>query len=166
MVNLVPLLEGRGYGTAAAAWLLGVGGIGQVLGRLAYAPLERRTAPVARSVAVLAVCAATTGLFALVSGPTALLAAIALTAGAARGVLTLLQATAVADRWGTERYAVLNGVLHTPVMLAVALAPWAGAALAVPLGGYPAMFAAVAGVGALGAAAAAATGPRGRAARA
>lgn len=165
MVNLVPLLEERGYGTAAAAWVLGVGGIGQVLGRLAYAPLERRTAPVVRAVAVLGACAATTGMFALVAGPVAAIAAIALAAGAARGVLTLLQATAVADRWGTGRYAALNGVLHTPIMLAAALAPWAAAALAAPLGGYPAVFAVLAAIGAAGALAAAATGPDGREAR-
>ncbi|WP_017594197.1 MFS transporter [Nocardiopsis potens] len=164
VVNLVPLLEERGYGTAAAAWALGVGGLGQVLGRLAYAPLEHRTSPVVRTVAVLAACAATTGLLGLVAGPFALVLVVALAAGTVRGVLTLLQATAVSDRWGTERYAALNGVLHTPIMLAVALAPWAGAALAVPLGGYPAVFSALAAIGALGALAAA-TGPGGRAAR-
>ncbi|PRX98933.1 cyanate permease [Allonocardiopsis opalescens] len=154
VVNLVPLLESRGTGTASAAWALGVGGIGQVLGRLVYAPLERWAGPLTRSVVVLAACAVTTALLAWVAGPVAALMAVSLLAGMARGVFTLVQATAVSDRWGAERYAALNGLLHVPLMLAVALAPWAGAALAGPLGGYPAMFAVLAAVGALGAVAA------------
>jgi predicted MFS family arabinose efflux permease len=157
VVNLVPLLEGRGFGTTEAAWALGIGGVGQVLGRLVYAPLERRTGPVARTVAVLGACAATPLLLALVPGPLGLVLAIAVLAGMARGILTLLQATAVADRWGTEHYATLNGIMHTPLMPAIALAPWAGAALAAPLGGFPAVFTALGALAVLGALIAAAT---------
>ncbi|WP_425579355.1 MFS transporter [Streptomonospora halophila] len=160
VVNLVPLLDARGFDATTAAWALGIGGIGQVLGRLVYAPLERRAGPVARAVLVLAACALTTGLLAAVSSPVALLMAIALLAGMARGIFTLLEATAVADRWGVERHATLNGVLHTPLMLVLALSPWAGAALAGPLGGYPAVFAALAAIGALGAVAAVFTRPK------
>ncbi|MDE3722604.1 MFS transporter [Nocardiopsis sp. N85] len=162
VVNLVPLLEGRGFGTTEAAWALGVGGVGQVLGRLVYAPLERWTGPVSRAVAVLGACSVTTVLLALVPGPLIPVLAIAVLAGMARGILTLLQATAVADRWGTEHYAVLNGIMHTPLMLAIAVAPWAGAALAGPLGGYPAMFVLLGGLAAAGALIASATRVRGR----
>ncbi|HIY43343.1 MAG TPA: MFS transporter [Candidatus Nocardiopsis merdipullorum] len=151
MVNIVPLLEGQGFGTTEAAWALGVGGVGQVLGRLVYAPLERWAGPVFRVVAVLGACSATTFLLALVPGPLGLVLSIAVLAGMARGILTLLQATAVADRWGTEHYATLNGIMHTPLMLAIALAPWAGAALAGPLGGYPAAFMAMGALAVLGA---------------
>ncbi|MBV2361977.1 MFS transporter [Streptomonospora nanhaiensis] len=161
VVNIVPLLGERGFDTAVAAWALGVGGVGQVLGRLAYAPLERRAGPVARAVAVLAACAASTALLTVVTGPLALVMAVSLLAGMARGIFTLLQATAVADRWGTARYAALNGILHSPLMLAIALAPWAGAALAGLLGGYPAMFAVLAAIGAAGALLAPLTRPAG-----
>ncbi|WP_245928914.1 MFS transporter [Murinocardiopsis flavida] len=157
VVNLVPLLQARGLDTATAAWALGIGGLGQVLGRLVYAPLERRTGPVARAVAVLATCAISTALFAAVPGPLVVLLLIALLAGMARGIFTLVQATAVTDRWGTDDYAVLNGILHTPLMLCIALAPWAGAAMAPVLGGFPAVFAVLAALGALGACAALAT---------
>ncbi|XKK39656.1 MFS transporter [Nocardiopsis sp. ARC36] len=37
VVAIVPLMQERGYGTTEAAWALGVVGVGQVLGRLAYA---------------------------------------------------------------------------------------------------------------------------------
>ncbi|MBB5998193.1 MFS family permease [Streptomonospora salina] len=159
VVNLVPLLDTRGWDATTAAWALGIGGIGQVLGRLVYAPLERRAGPQTRSVLVLTACAATTALLAAVGAPVALVMVIALLAGMARGIFTLLQATAVSDRWGIERYATLNGVLHTPLMLAVALAPWAGSAMAGPLGGYPALFAVLAVVGAIAAVTVAFTRP-------
>lgn len=151
IVNLVPLLDERGFDTTTAAWILGLGGVGQVLGRLIYPPLERRTTPVTRMVGVLAACAVTTIVLGLVPGPWTLLVVISVLAGMARGVLTLLQATAVTDRWGTQSYATLNGVMHTPIMVAIALAPWAGAALAGPLGGYPAAFTALGALGALAA---------------
>jgi MFS family permease len=67
-------------------------------------------------------------------------------AGAARGVFTLLQATAISDRWGAEHYGRLNGLLSAPAMIATALAPWAGAELAAVLGGYPPLFWLLAGV--------------------
>jgi hypothetical protein len=60
------------------------------------------------------------------------------------GNLTLLQATAVTDRWGTTDYGRLSGLLAAPATIAAALAPFAGAALAGPLGGYPGVFAVLA----------------------
>ena len=98
----------------------------------------------------------------MLPGPAALLIAAAMLAGAARGVFTLLQATAISDRWGAAHYGRLNGLLSAPAMLATALAPWAGAALAEALGGYPPVFAVLAGLAALAAVLAAGTVPRPR----
>lgn len=156
-VNMIPLLGEQGFSTTEAAWALGVVGVGQVLGRLVYAPIERRTGPMPRAVAILGACSVTTLFLALAPGPLGLILVIAVLAGMTRGILTLLQATAAADRWGTEHYATLNGIMHTPLMLAVAVAPWAGAALAGPLGGYQAAFAVLAALAALGALTALAT---------
>lgn len=61
-------------------------------------------------------------------------------AGMVRGNLTLLQATAVTDRWGATHYGRLSGLLAAPATAASALAPFVGAALAAPLGGYPHLF--------------------------
>jgi MFS family permease len=140
VVNQVPLLIDRGLSTTAAAWALGLGGLGQVLGRLGYARLAAHTSVRARGVLVLAVSAAATALLGVLPGPAALLIAAAMLAGAARGVFTLLQATAISDRWGAAHYGRLNGILSAPAMVATALAPWAGAALAAVLGGYPGVF--------------------------
>jgi hypothetical protein len=80
-----------------------------------------------------------------------LLIGAAMLAGAARGVFTLLQATAISDRWGATHYGRLNGLLSAPALLATASAPWAGAALAQALGGYPPVFVVLAGLATLGA---------------
>ena len=64
----------------------------------------------------------------------------------ARGLLTLIQATSVTDRWGIEHFGRLNGILGAPVMLAAALAPFGGAALAHVSGGFQDAFLILAGV--------------------
>ena len=68
-------------------------------------------------------------------------------AGMARGMFTLLQATAVTDRWGTRHYGRLTGLLAAPTTLAIALAPWFGAWLAQQLGSYSAAFLVLAALG-------------------
>jgi MFS family permease len=150
VVNQVPLLIERGMSTSAAAWALGLGGLGQVLGRLGYHRLVAATAVRTRGVLILALTATTTALLGLLPGPAALLIGAAMLAGAARGVFTLLHATAISDRWGAAHYSRLNGLLSAPALLATASAPWGGAALAQALGGYPAVFAVLAGLATLG----------------
>ena len=157
LVNLVPLLEGRGLSTGLAAWALGLGGAGQVAGRLCYRPLASRLGPRARLTVVIAAGAAATLLLGLVPGPAVLLIATAVIAGAIRGVFTLTEATLVADYWGASRYAVLNGVFNAPLLAAGALAPGIGAGIATLAGSYPALFAILAATGAGGAALAAVT---------
>ncbi|MEU9418340.1 MFS transporter [Streptomyces sp. NPDC048272] len=139
VMGLVPLLLERGATTTEAAWILGLGGAGQTLGRTLYATLARRISTTARTAALIAAGGATTAALALVSGPLPLLALVAVLAGTVRGNLTLLQATAVTDRWGTTHYGRLSGLLSAPASIAAALAPFAGAALAGILG-YPIWF--------------------------
>ncbi|MGW7451860.1 MFS transporter [Streptomyces sp. NPDC054787] len=139
VMGLVPLLIARGATPTEAAWILGLGGVGQTLGRLLYATLARRTGPTARTVGLIAGGGVTTAALALIPGPLPLLALVAIAAGTVRGNLTLLQATAVTDRWGVARYGRLSGLLTAPASLAAALAPFAGAALAGALG-HPRLF--------------------------
>lgn len=144
VINLVPLLTDRGAGTGVAAWALGIGGVGQVLGRLGYATLIRRTSVQGRTVLAFLAGAVTTLALGLLPGPVLLLIVCSLVAGMVRGVATLLQATAITDRWGAASYATLSGILAAPVLAATALAPWAGAEIATALGGHPALFVALA----------------------
>jgi len=138
--NLVPLLTGRGLSPSAAAWALGLGGAGQVAGRLCYRPLAAHTSARGRTLAVMAAGAGSTLLLAALPGPGALLIAAAILAGAVRGLFTLLEATVVSDHWGPAGYASLNGVFSAPLTAATAIAPTIGAALASGAGGYPALF--------------------------
>lgn len=148
VMGLVPLLLARGASPSIAAWALGLGGLGQTLGRTLYAGLVARVGIRARTAALITAGGVTTALLAAVPGPIPLLIALAVLAGTIRGNLTLLQATAVTDRWGTAHYGRLSALLAAPVTIAGALAPWAGTALARPLGGYPHVFAVLAAVSA------------------
>lgn len=139
VINLVPLMTERGIGLGVAALALGLGGAGQVAGRIGYGTLSARTSVRGRTALVLFAMAATTALLGIVTGTAALIAG-AILAGMARGVFTLLQATAITDRWGTTQYGRLSGLLAAPLTIMTALAPFAGAALAELLGGYSTTF--------------------------
>jgi MFS family permease len=160
VINLVPLLTERGMTTSAAAVALGLGGVGQVLGRLGYARLAARTSVRTRTLLVLLVSAVVTALLGVVPGPALLLIAGSVLAGVTRGIFTLVQATAITDRWGAVHYGQLNGLLTAPVMLTAAIAPWAGSALAARLGGYPAVFVVLGVIGVVAAVLSTASVPR------
>lgn len=144
LMHQVPLFTSRGASLTLGAAALGLGGVGQVLGRLAYGGLTRRTGVRVRTVAILLATGATTAVLGLLPGPLPVLVAVAMLAGAVRGIFTLLQATAVTERWGTEHYASLTALLSAPLMAALALAPWGSTALLSVLGSYPALFAVLA----------------------
>ncbi|WP_340557753.1 MFS transporter [Streptomyces sp. GSL17-111] len=152
VIALVPLFLERGYTTAQAAWALGLGGAGQTIGRTLYATLARRLGAVARMTVLISLSGAATLALSVTPGPYPVLIALAVTAGMIRGNLTLLQATAVTDRWGTRDYGRLSGLLAAPTTTAAALAPFVGAVLVAPLGGYAPMFALLAGCSFLAAA--------------
>lgn len=140
VINLVPLLMERGLSGYQAAIALGLGGVGQVCGRLGYARLTRHTSPRTRAAAVFGAVALTTALIGVLRGPVGLFLAASVVVGVARGVFTLLQATAVSDRWGTAGFGGLNGFMSLPVTLATAAAPWLGSALVELLGSYTRAF--------------------------
>jgi len=139
VINLVPLLTERGISTGVAAVALGLGGAGQVVGRLGYAAIVRHTTVLTRTVAIVAALAVTTAALGVLTTAFALTLG-AVVAGMARGVFTLLQATAVTDRWGRRYYGHLTGLLSAPMTITMALASLAGAALAGLLGSYHTTF--------------------------
>jgi predicted MFS family arabinose efflux permease len=158
LVSLVPLLTARGLTAGLAAWALGLGGAGQVAGRLSYRRLDDWLGTRGRTVAIIAAVAATTLLLGLLPGPAMLLVAASVLAGAVRGVFTLTEAPLVADHWGPGRYAV-NGVFNAPLTAAQAIAPSIGAAVAAAVGSYPVLFVILAAAAAAGASLAAAAPP-------
>jgi predicted MFS family arabinose efflux permease len=145
-LSLIPLLTSRGIATATAATAFGLVGAGQVLGRLAFAALPTGSEPSRRTVTVGVSGTAGVALLAALPGPVIALMAAAVLAGAARGAHTLVQATAIADRWGTDRLGAINGVFAVPITIATAAAPVTCVVLAAELGSYTAAAAALTGV--------------------
>lgn len=158
VINLVPLLVERGLSTGQAAVGLGLGGIGQVAGRLGYASFAARVPTTARTVVVFAAVAASTALLATLPGPMLALFAVSMLVGVSRGVFTLIQATAVSDRWGVIGFGRLNGILTAPLLIVSAIAPFAGAAIAETTGSHATAFLILAAIAATAAAATAALG--------
>ena len=99
----------------------------------------RHTSVLTRTAAILLALAATTALLGVLATALALVAG-AVVAGMARGVFTLVQAIVVTDRWGRRYYGHLTGLLSAPMTITMALAPFAGAALAGLLGSYATTF--------------------------
>ncbi|WP_258934753.1 MFS transporter [Nesterenkonia pannonica] len=160
MINLVPMLIDRGVSSTLAAWVLGLGGAYQVLGRLFYWAMERGMSVRARTVLIYGVTAVATGLLALDASNAVWLVIVSVGAGVGRGLSTLLKATAVTDRWGPRAYGRLSGVFNAPVMLAIAVAPAAGAWGAQLLGSWELMYVVLAAVGAAAVASLALSVPR------
>ena len=125
-------------------------GLGQVAGRLVYTALAHRASLVLRTTVVFGLVTISTAVLAVVQGPVALLIGVSMFAGVGRGIATLLQATAITDRWGPRAYGHLSGLLGLPVLLAAAAAPWAGAVFAEAAGSYQAAFLILAGLAGAG----------------
>lgn len=143
---LVPLLTDRGMDTTTAAWALGLSGAGQLLGRIGYGTFAEHTSTTTRTAVILALGALTITATTAVSGPTAAIFAAAIALGAARGAFTLLEATAIPDRWDSKEFGLLYGICSAPATAALAIAPATGALLAEQLGSYTAAFGLLAGL--------------------
>jgi MFS family permease len=148
VINLVPLLTSNGLTTGQAATALGVGGVGQVVGRVFYGPVLSRLGPTARTAVTVVGVVVTTGALAVWQSPFVLVCVLTFLSGTVRGVFTLIQATAVVDRWGVGDIGHRNGILTGAITVVSAFAPWVGAVLAVVLGSYDATFALLAGLAA------------------
>jgi MFS family permease len=149
MINVVPMLIERGVSSSLAAWVLGLGGLGQVVGRLFYWAMERHLSVLARHMWIYGLLAVSTAALAVDATNPVWLIVVAMVAGVGRGISTLLKATAVPDRWGPRAYGRLSGVFSAPVMLGAAVAPALGAWLAELLGSWELMYLVLAGMGAL-----------------
>ncbi|GEP38443.1 MFS transporter [Nocardioides psychrotolerans] len=151
VINLVPMLVEQGMSRDRAAMALGLGGLGQVAGRLGYARFARSTTLVVRAVLVGACVAVATAALALAPATDGWLVTVGMLLGLARGIYTLVQATAITDRWSSASYGKLNGVLTAPALFAAAAAPFVGAGLADLLGSHAHAFLLLAGTSAVAA---------------
>lgn len=136
---IIPLYTERGMTFELAAWGLGLLGAGQVLGRIVYVVLPNAASPWVPLALTAGLTAIALGLLAVVPGPPWLLIVIGIGAGAVRGAQTLVQGSAVADRWGTRNYGAINGAFAAPITAVTAIGPALGPVLAGATGSYAAM---------------------------
>lgn len=139
-INLVGLLVARGSSLGLASVGLGLIGAGQVGGRLLYGALARRTRPGTRVGAVAGIGGLLVVALGVLPGPVWLVIAVAVLAGACRGMHTLLQASVVSERWGTASFGRVNGWFTAPTTVGIALAPAGGVLVAELVGGFPVGF--------------------------
>ncbi|MGC5078387.1 MFS transporter [Agrococcus sp. DT81.2] len=147
---IIPLYTERGMTFELAAWGLGLLGAGQVLGRIVYVALPHAAAPWVPLALTAGSSALMLSLLALVPGPPWLLLLIGVAAGAVRGAQTLVQGSAVADRWGTRNYGAINGAFAAPITAVTAIGPALGPVLASATGSYAAMGLVAAALAAVG----------------
>ncbi|MGK0721450.1 MFS transporter [Leucobacter sp. W1478] len=136
---LIPLLTEKGLSFQQAAWGLGLLGAGQVVGRLIFFVMPRSVpswVPLSTTASLAAVSLA---LLSVVPGPPWALITIGVLAGAIRGAQTLIQASAVIDRWGSASYGSINGVFAAPLTVVIASAPALGPLAADLTGSYSQM---------------------------
>ena len=115
--NLVPLLTGRGLSPSMAAWALGLGGAGQVAGRLCYRPGRPRRGARRGSWRSWPPAAALHPPAGPAARPGSAAHRGSLLAGTVRGLFTLLEATASAttgDRPATPRSTVCSAHRSQP----------------------------------------------------
>jgi MFS family permease len=149
-VHLIPFLVSDGYGLGFAAAATGLIGATQVAARVVVTLAGERCPAVPLTAAVFALQGIAVVILLTWHQTSGVLLAVILL-GAGRGAVTLMRATLVADRYGRAHYGAINGTLALFVSGAAALAP-VGAGIAYQvLGGYPIVFAGLAGLSLLAA---------------
>jgi MFS family permease len=133
VVQGIPFLLERGYGTVFAAFAIGLIGVSQIPGRIVFAAVGTRLAEPWRSVAVFMLIAAGILLVVGIDAPAAVLVGMILL-GMGNGMATLARATVVADRYGAASYGAIASVMGAGTMSARAVAPVTAAAWAAAVG--------------------------------
>ena len=146
VVQAIPFLLERGYGTSFAAFAIGLIGFAQIPGRLLFAPLAARFAPAVSTASVFALVAAGILLIVAVDATAAVLAGVVLL-GMGNGMTTLARATAIADLYGAHSYGTIGGVAAAATTSARAAGPFLAAAYAALLG-YSALLVTLSGLAA------------------
>ena len=136
-LNLVSLAQEKGATYTQAAFIFGLVGLGQVVGRIGFTMLPGQARPGLTTAGLMWAAAIVLAVLAF-TPPVAALACLAVAAGAVRGSHTLLMRGGVLDRWGPQNFGAVMAWFNLPVALGIAVSPAIGAGLASALGGYTA----------------------------
>ncbi len=149
-VHLIPFLLSDGYTPGFAALATGLIGATQVAARVVVTAAGNRLPAVPLTAAVFALQGAAVLILLTWQQASGVLLAVVLL-GAGRGAVTLMRASLIAERYGRTHYGAIGGALALFVSGAAALAP-VGAGVAYQVaGGYPPVFAGLAGISGLAA---------------
>lgn len=122
LVELLPMLEDRGYSTAFAAFAVGTLGVAQIPGRLLFA-LAGRWLTERRATLVTFVLIAA-GLLVVLIAPSAPLVLVGvLVLGMGNGMAILSRATTIAERFGTADYGTVASLTASTTTVARAAGP-------------------------------------------
>jgi MFS family permease len=136
-VHLVGFLVSRGHPATFAAAVAGLLGVLSVSGRLLLTGVQRRVR-LATAVAVVFTVQALAAAGLIVAGSSRIGAVVAVIGfGCGFGVDSLATPQLLAERYGTNAYASIAGLLAAPVTLAKAVAPLAASALLLHAGYSP-----------------------------
>jgi cyanate permease len=138
-IHLVAYLQDRGFDATFAATATGLVGAMQVLGRIILGLVGDRAAMRVIAAVVLGIQPLSLLILLLAPGTLAVFAFITLF-GAAKGCMSLIRPSFVADLYGRERFATIAGVLAAFVTVANALAPLSAGAAHDLLGTYDPIF--------------------------
>lgn len=142
-LNLVPLAEEKGASYTQAAFIFGLVGLGQVLGRIGFTLLPEAGGPASRTAGLMIAAAGVLAVLAFVP-PVLALSCLAVAAGGVRGSHTLLMREGVLDRWGSRNFGSVMAWFNLPVAIGIAVSPAIGAGIAAAFGSYTAAVVAVA----------------------
>lgn len=122
LVELLPMLEERGYTSAFAAFVVGTLGIAQIPGRLLFALAGRWLGDGRATPVTFALIAA--GLLILLVAPSALIVLVGvLVLGMGNGMAILSRATTLAERFGTADYGTVASITAATTTVARAAGP-------------------------------------------
>jgi MFS family permease len=139
-VHVIPHLTGRGFSPATAGAVLGLIGLLQLPGRLAFGPIRRHLAWQWTAAAAFLMQAAGLALLANATGGVGLAAFVCLF-GMGNGMSTLLRASTLAELYGPERMGRVSGVVSLFSTLGRAAGPVIASLACAALGGYEHAFA-------------------------
>jgi MFS family permease len=157
-VHFIPFLLDAGIDPSTAALASGAIGIMQVVGRVAFAPLEPRLSNRALMCGVFGLQAAAAGVLLLGTMPL-LIVLFIVSFGASVGASTLTRATVIADQYGAASYGRISSVMSLFVTVAGTAAPVAAALVYDRFGSYQPVIIAVVGLAAAATMLAAVTKP-------
>jgi MFS family permease len=122
-VQLVPLLEAAGLGTAAAVWVASMKGFAQFGGRVVEIAFGRNLRAITVARIAIGVLPISFLLLALSGGSFHAVLAFTLLMGASQGVITIVRGAVPLALFGAAGYGAVLGLLATPILVVNAVSP-------------------------------------------